>query len=325
MAVVSAASSSCLGVLSSSSSFSVVRADPPSCVLVYSSSNNNSSHIGLRRSSPLSLSLRSPSASVAFRNSVYTHQGQRWRPISCEATWRGRDFENQVGRMAEDVRKKATDAARAFTRKVEEFLNNAKSKAVEFGERSDLRGKASRAAQTANRKFEEFGYDARRTAAKWDREYRISEMVQGAREFTVEQIQNADRQLGFRQKARNISSDFKLKWPTYRRQLGNFFDTPIGKSFVTLFMVWLVFSGWLFRILLLSMWILPLAAPLLLNTLSKAAIVEGSCPNCGQRYIGGRNQAVTCTRCKGVVWQPRQDFSKDSSDPRIIDIDIDPK
>lgn len=41
-------------------------------------------------------------------------------------------------------------------------------------------------------------------------------------------------------------------------------------------MVWLVFSGWLFRILLVSMWVLPLAAPLLLNTLSKAAVVDVS-------------------------------------------------
>lgn len=322
MAVVSAASASCLGVLSASS---VVRADPAATgVLLCASSSGSSSHVGLRRCSPLSLSYR-PASELTFRNGVYTYQGRRWRPISCEATWPGRDSDNQAGRMAEEARRKATDSAKAISRKVEEFLNDAKRNATEFIERSDLRGKASRAAQTAGRKFEEFGYDAKRTASKWDREYRISEMVLEAREFAVEQIQNADRQLGVRQKARNFSSDFKLKWPTYRRQLGNFLDTPIGKSFVTLFMVWLVFSGWLFRILLLSMWILPLAAPLLLNTLSKAAVVEGSCPNCGQRYIGGRNQAVTCSRCKGVVWQPRQDFSKDSSDPRIIDIDVDPK
>lgn len=59
--------------------------------------------------------------------------------------------------MAEEARRKASDAARAFSSKVEVFLNNAKRKAVEFGEQIDLRGKASRAAKTANRKFEEFG------------------------------------------------------------------------------------------------------------------------------------------------------------------------
>lgn len=42
----------------------------------------------------------------------------------------------------------------------------------------------------------------------------IAEKLLEASEFVVEQMQNVDSQLGFRQKAQNFSWDFKLKWKT---------------------------------------------------------------------------------------------------------------
>lgn len=147
MAVVTAAassSSSCAAL----SSFSANRSD-------LWASSSSSSHVGLRCLPRAAVALRP--APVAFRNGVYTYRGQRWR-VSCgEATWSGKDFENRAGQMAEEARRKASDAAKAVSGKVEELLNNAKRTAGQFSYQNDLGGKVNRAAQTANRKFEEFG------------------------------------------------------------------------------------------------------------------------------------------------------------------------
>ncbi|MCO5603552.1 hypothetical protein L7F22_057703 [Adiantum nelumboides] len=110
---------------------------------------------------------------------------------------------------------------------------------------------------------------------------------------------------------------------TKRQQLNQFLQTPIGRMFTTIAFMWFLLSGWLFRIILFSMWVLPLAAPLLISSAARNMIVEGSCPSCKRRFIGNRNQMVICNYCKAVVWQPRQDYSKGQSDPTIIDVDID--
>lgn len=39
-------------------------------------------------------------------------------------------------------------------------------------------------------------------------------------------------------------------------------------------MLWFLVSGWAFRIFFFSLWFLPFAGPLLINSLSKAAVVE---------------------------------------------------
>jgi hypothetical protein len=228
--------------------------------------------------------------------------------------------------MAEEARRRAVEAARAFGTKADQVFGDVKRKAVEFKDKNDVEGKARRAAKTANVKFEEFAYDFKKQLGKWDRQYRVTEKAQKVKDYATEQAQNVDRQYGVRQKARNATADFRLKLPAYRRQVTNFMETPIGKTVVSLLLLWFIISGWAFRIFFFSLWFLPFAGPLLIGTLSKAAVVEGACPNCGARYVGGRNQVVMCQRCRGVVWQPRQDFSKgkeDKNDPTIIDIDID--
>lgn len=63
-------------------------------------------------------------------------------------------------------------------------------------------------------KVEELSYDLRKQLGKWDRQYRITEKVQEAREYATEQALNVDREYGLRQKARNATQDFRLKFPT---------------------------------------------------------------------------------------------------------------
>lgn len=72
---------------------------------------------------------------------------------------------------------------------------------------------AQRAAKTANLKFEEFAYDFKKQLGKWDRQYRITEKAQEAKDYATEQAQNVDRQFGIRQKARHATADFRLKLP----------------------------------------------------------------------------------------------------------------
>ncbi|KAL2649376.1 hypothetical protein R1flu_017504 [Riccia fluitans] len=242
------------------------------------------------------------------------------------ATGNGQDFGSQASRVVKDASRKAQKAAREFSSQAEKLFEQAKRNASKLGkEDEDLQTKLNRFAQAAIRKLEEVTYDVKRWAAKWDREYQITEKAQQAFEYASEQVQSVDRQLGVGRKTRELTVNLRLKWPTYRRQLSDFLETPIGKSAGTVFLLWLLVSGWFFRLLLFSMWVIPFL-PLLISKFGKAAIVQGTCPNCGMQYVGGRNQIVTCSRCRGVVWQPRTDFSRDSkADPQIIDIDIDSK
>lgn len=73
---------------------------------------------------------------------------------------------------------------------------------------------ARRAVKTVNLKFEEFAYDFNKQLGKWDRQYRVTEKAQQVKEYATEQAQNVDRQFGIRQKARNATTDFRLKFPT---------------------------------------------------------------------------------------------------------------
>lgn len=171
--------------------------------------------------------------------------------------------------------------------------------------------------------MEEMSYDARKMAEKLDRRFGISQRAHEIADFASQQAKNVDQQFGIVQKVRTASSDFRRNWPMYRRRLDNFFQTPLGKILTTLAFMWFLLSGWLFRIVFFSLWVLPFAAPVLISTAARNAVVEGACPSCKRRFVGYRGQMVVCNYCRAVVWQPRQDFSKEQSDPSIIDIDID--
>ncbi|KAL3701547.1 hypothetical protein R1sor_019569 [Riccia sorocarpa] len=277
--------------------------------------------VGFRRRYGSSSTLRSASIRREYN---YLNNGRRWT-IACEATGNGRDFGSQASRVVEDARRKAEKAARDLSTQAEKVFEQAKRSAAEFGKEEDLQTKLNRFAQAAMRKLEEVSYDLKKLAARLDREYQITEKAQQAFDYASEQVQSVDRQLGVGRKTKELTTSLRLKWPTYRRQFSTFLETPVGKSGATVFLLWLLVSGWFFRLILISLWVIPFL-PLLISKLGKAAIVQGTCPNCGMQYVGGRNQIVTCSRCRGVVWQPRTDFSRDSKvDPQIIDIDIDPK
>lgn len=223
----------------------------------------------------------------------------------------------------DDLAARLVEAARSLSQRTGHMIESAWFQTVQFVQSQNLQGKMEEGFTAANRKLEEFTYDARKGAQDFNRRFRVSERAQEMSDFASQQVKNVDQHLGLVQKFRNVSSDFRRNWPRYRRQLDQFLQTPIGRMVTTIVFMWFLLSGWLFRIILFSMWVLPLAAPLLINSAARSMIVEGSCPSCKRRFIGNRNQMVVCNYCKAVVWQPRQDYSKGQSDPTIIDVDID--
>lgn len=230
---------------------------------------------------------------------------------------------NNKSNSLDDLAARLVEAARTLSQKTGHSFESAWLQTVKFVESQNLQGKMEQSFSAANRKLEELSYDARKGAKEFNRHFRVSERAQEMSDFASQQVKNVDQQLGLVQKFRNASSDFRRNWPRYRKQVDQFLRTPIGRMFTTIVFMWFLLSGWLFRIILLSMWVLPLAAPLLINSAARNMIVEGQCPACKRRFIGNRNQMVVCNYCKAVVWQPRQDFSKGQSDPSIIDIDVD--
>jgi hypothetical protein len=65
------------------------------------------------------------------------------RITSCEAT--GRGFDDRLGEIAAEARRRASDAARAVSGKAEDVFNDVKRKTVEFQEKNDVRGKVRNA------------------------------------------------------------------------------------------------------------------------------------------------------------------------------------
>ncbi|KAJ7529428.1 hypothetical protein O6H91_15G049800 [Diphasiastrum complanatum] len=294
---------------------------PASCTCSFPSLQSSSPHF-------TSLRLLRHTAPPPSQISVARFRPRQFRAeaaTNCRSGSGGNGFEEQAGRIAGEARRKFENMTKSVSEKAERVFTDAGQKFNEFQEKSDVEGKAQRFARQANLKLEELVYNIRKQIEKWDRQYRLSEKSQQFADTVRKQIYDADQQFGVRQKARNWTSQLQLRWPTYRRQLSNFLESPLGKLVSTCFFLWFFLSGWLFRIAFLSMWILPFAAPLLIGTISKNAIIEGACPACKTRFIGSRSQVVLCRNCRNVVWQPRQDFSKDSSDPSIIDVDFEEK
>ncbi|KAJ9678593.1 hypothetical protein PVL29_020690 [Vitis rotundifolia] len=118
----------------------------------------------------------------------------------------------------------------------------------------------------------------------------------------------------------------------YRKQLNDFLDTPLGRSFATIFFLWFALSGWLFRFLIFATWVLPFAGPLLIGTFANNFVIKGNCPACRRQFVGYKNQIVRCAGCGNIVWQPKGDFSRgsrgtppSSSQSEIIDVEFEEK
>ncbi|KAE8691119.1 putative LRR receptor-like serine/threonine-protein kinase [Hibiscus syriacus] len=161
--------------------------------------------------------------------------------------------------------------------------------------------------RTANDVFEQFVFEARKTPN--DRELEIGTRW---RAFTV---------------------DFRRNWPRYRKQLNDFLETPLGRSFSIIFYLWFVLSGWLFRFLIFAIWILPFDGPLLIGTIANNLVIKGACPACKKQFVGYKSQVIRCTSCGNIVWQPEGDFfhgdsglsGPRKSEPEIIDVEFEEK
>ncbi|XP_057774112.1 uncharacterized protein LOC130993294 [Salvia miltiorrhiza] len=210
--------------------------------------------------------------------------------------------------------------------------------------RSDLDGFARRvtsgelwrdAWRSANDGFELFVYETRKTAERIDRRYDVSRRASAVAESAADRARELDREFEITQRWRTFSLDFRRNLPRYRKQLNDFLDTPLGRSFATLFFLWFALSGWLFRILIFATWVLPFAGPLLIGAVANNLVIKGECPACKKQFVGYKSQTVRCASCGNIVWQPQGDFfsrggrgpssSKSKSQPDIIDVEFEEK
>ncbi|KAL7147236.1 hypothetical protein ABFS83_06G094700 [Erythranthe nasuta] len=212
-----------------------------------------------------------------------------------------------------------------------------------FG-RSDIDGFAQRvrsgelwrsAWRSANDGFELFVYETRKTAERIDRRYDVSGRFSVVAQSAADRARELDRDFEITQRWRTFSLDFTRNLPRYRKQLNDFLDTPLGRSFATLFFLWFALSGWLFRFLIFATWVLPFAGPLLIGAIANNLVIKGECPACRKPFVGYKSQTVRCASCGNTVWQPKNDFfsrgdrgsntSSSKNQPDIIDVEFEEK
>ncbi|KAG6422524.1 hypothetical protein SASPL_119098 [Salvia splendens] len=194
--------------------------------------------------------------------------------------------------------------------------------------------------RSANDGFELFVYETRKTAERIDRRYDVSRRASAVAESAADRARELDREFEITQRWRTFSLDFRRNLPRYRKELNDFLDTPLGRSFalrkfiyacnlgslmklddvedggvshmnkasITLFFLWFALSGWLFRILIFATWVLPFAGPLLIGAVANNLVIKGECPACKKQFVGYKSQTVRCASCGNIVWQPQGDF-----------------
>ncbi|KAL9247015.1 hypothetical protein vseg_020487 [Gypsophila vaccaria] len=187
--------------------------------------------------------------------------------------------------------------------------------------------------RVANDGFEQVVYDAKKAAERFDRRYDVSRKVSSAVEVASVRAREIDREYEVSQKWRAFSLDVSSNFPRYRKQFSDFLDTPLGRGSSTIFFVWFALSGWLFRCLILATWVLPIAGPLLINSVVNNLVVKGACPSCKREFIGNKNNMIQCTGCGNIVWQPQpggfskgnKNSTRSKSQPEIIDVEFEEK
>ncbi|CAI9295564.1 unnamed protein product [Lactuca saligna] len=217
---------------------------------------------------------------------------------------------------------------------------------VQAFRRSDFDGFAKRMAsgeawrdawRSANNGFEQILYETKKTAERIDRQYSVGRRLSSVAQSASDRARELDRDYMITQRWRTFTLDFSQNWPRYRKQFSDFLDTPLGRSFGTIFFLWFALSGWLFRILIFAIWVLPFAGPLLIGAVANNLVIKGSCPACKRQFMGYKNQMVRCGGCGNIVWQPKGDFftkrgnsassssSSSKSGPEIIDVEFEEK
>ncbi|ONI25841.1 hypothetical protein PRUPE_2G322900 [Prunus persica] len=201
-----------------------------------------------------------------------------------------------------------------------------------FG-RSDIGSFARDAWRSANDGFERFLFEAKKTAERLDRRYALSHRFDTIAQSAAARAREIDRDLEIGTRWRAFSMDFSRNLPRYRKQLNDFLETPLGRSFATIFFLWFALSGWLFRLLIFATWVLPFAAPLVIGAVANNLVIKGACPACKRQFVGYKNQVIRCASCGNTVWQPKGDFfsrdgrgpSSSKSEPEIIDVEFEEK
>ncbi|KAH9734558.1 hypothetical protein KPL71_017417 [Citrus sinensis] len=169
--------------------------------------------------------------------------------------------------------------------------------------------------RTANNGFEQLVFEAKKTAERIDRQYSVSRRLNSAARTAAVRARELDREFAISVRWRSFRMDFSRNWPR------------------TIFFLWFALSGWLFRILILATWVLPIAAPLLIGTVANNFVIKGACPACKREFIGSKSQIIRCAGCGNIVWQPEGDFfsrngggkKSTKSDDDIIDVDFEEK
>lgn len=231
--------------------------------------------------------------------------------------------------IADDVKRRASKAADALRSRAAELRTTASELAAElaaktrrsasrFEQDNDLRGRARSALWTAGNNLEEFGEELRRRVRLLDERYSLRRRADEAARSAARKAGEVDERFRLTGRLAAAGRSFARDWPQHRRRLGRLMQSPLGRVFSFLLFAWLLVSGWMFQLVFWALCFAPFA-PLLAQRLIKRAIVEGKCPACKSPFVGARSEVLICHRCRGIVWQPRRDYSKD--DPTIIDIE----
>uniref|UniRef100_A0A1J3IZR9 Replicase polyprotein 1ab n=3 Tax=Noccaea caerulescens TaxID=107243 RepID=A0A1J3IZR9_NOCCA len=235
-----------------------------------------------------------------------------------------------------------TRLLRTYTSRAAPFLRVKAFQRDDFDRFADnvKSGKAWRDAwRTANEGFEQFVFEAKKTAERIDRQYAVSRRISSAASSAGDRAREIDREFGISPRVRSLSVDFGRNFPKYRKQFSDFLNTPLGGSFATIFFIWFALSGWLFRVIILATWVLPIAGPLLIGAVANNFVIKGECPACKRQFIGYKNQIIRCEGCRNIVWQPQGDFfsrdgnnnnnnkgnSKKPPKSQIIDVEFEEK
>ncbi|KAJ1388590.1 hypothetical protein SESBI_39006 [Sesbania bispinosa] len=196
--------------------------------------------------------------------------------------------------------------------------------------------------RTANDGFERFLFEAKKTAERLDRRYSLSNRLSSVARAAADRVREIDRDFEIGQRGSSIAFSIVLSEEALQIFLLSFsfsnYSILVCRCcliflFQTIFFIWFLLSGWLFRFLIIATWVLPFAGPLLIGTLANTLVIKGTCPACKMQFAGYKNQIIRCTSCGNIVWQPKGDFfsrdgrktSASKSDPEIIDVDFEEK
>ncbi|XP_042482640.1 uncharacterized protein LOC122063047 [Macadamia integrifolia] len=85
--------------------------------------------------------------------------------------------------------------------------------------------------RSANDGFELLLFDAKKAAERFDRRYSVSRRLSSVVQSATDKAREIDRELEIERRWRTFTLDFSRNWPRYRRQLNDFLDTPLGRTF----------------------------------------------------------------------------------------------